>query len=223
MKVTLPWLSLRAPQVMCSSGGGLLMPLSDGGIRHLLAGARASVGLKSGAGPGSNGELASGEPTKSHGKWQKSWIFPWKMVIFHSKMLVYQRICWGNAVQMPWKMLEMNHVSPMTIIRKSNIYNEYTLWWTNILPWKMAIEIVDFPIKNSGSFHGKMLVHQRICWGNGRANAMEMLVKLTMFHPWFWCGFKPLSHENGCLSHEHDGFSSTIVMVLSKHNLIMVI
>ena len=23
-----------------------------------------------------------------------------------------------------------------------------TLWWTNILPWKMAIEIVDFPIKN---------------------------------------------------------------------------
>ena len=24
----------------------------------------------------------------------------------------------------------------------------------------MAIEIVDFPIKNGGSFHGKMLVHQ---------------------------------------------------------------
>ena len=23
-----------------------------------------------------------------------------------------------------------------------------TLWWTNILPWKMAIEIVDFPMKN---------------------------------------------------------------------------
>lgn len=34
--------------VMVSSGGSLLMPLSDGGIRHLLAGARASVGLKSG-------------------------------------------------------------------------------------------------------------------------------------------------------------------------------
>ena len=24
----------------------------------------------------------------------------------------------------------------------------YTLWWTNILPWKMAIEIVDFPINS---------------------------------------------------------------------------
>ena len=35
-------------------------------------------------------------------------------------------------------------------------------WWTNILPWKMAIEIVDFPIKNGGSFHGKMLVHQMV-------------------------------------------------------------
>jgi hypothetical protein len=28
-----------------------------------------------------------------------------------------------------------------------------TLWWTNSLQWKMAIEIVDFPIKNGGSFH----------------------------------------------------------------------
>ena len=26
----------------------------------------------------------------------------------------------------------------------------------------MAIEIVDFPIKDGGSFHGKMLVHQRV-------------------------------------------------------------
>ena len=24
----------------------------------------------------------------------------------------------------------------------------YTLWWTNSSQWKMAIEIVDFPIKN---------------------------------------------------------------------------
>ena len=29
----------------------------------------------------------------------------------------------------------------------------------------MAIEIVDFPMKNGGSFHGKMLVHQRV-WQN---------------------------------------------------------
>ena len=26
----------------------------------------------------------------------------------------------------------------------------------------MAIEIVDFPMKNGGSFHSKMLVHQRV-------------------------------------------------------------
>ena len=38
----------------------------------------------------------------------------------------------------------------------------YTLWWTNSLQLKMAIEIVDFPIKNGGSFHSKMLVHQRV-------------------------------------------------------------
>ena len=29
----------------------------------------------------------------------------------------------------------------------------------------MAIEIVDFPIKHGGSFHGKMLVHQRVPFG----------------------------------------------------------
>ena len=28
-----------------------------------------------------------------------------------------------------------------------------TLWWTNKKLLKMAIEIVDFPIKNGGSFH----------------------------------------------------------------------
>ena len=26
----------------------------------------------------------------------------------------------------------------------------------------MAIELVDFPMKHGGSFHGKMLVHQRV-------------------------------------------------------------
>ena len=30
----------------------------------------------------------------------------------------------------------------------------------------MAIEIVDFPIKNGGSFHGKMLVYQRVGAGS---------------------------------------------------------
>ena len=39
---------------------------------------------------------------------------------------------------------------------------KHTLWWTNILPWKMAMEIVDFPINSMVIFHGKMLVHQRV-------------------------------------------------------------
>ena len=37
-----------------------------------------------------------------------------------------------------------------------------TLWWTNSLQLKMAIEIVDFPIHSMVIFHGKMLVHQRV-------------------------------------------------------------
>ena len=36
-----------------------------------------------------------------------------------------------------------------------------TLWWTYKKLWKMAIEIVDFPIKNGG-FSIAMLVHQRV-------------------------------------------------------------
>ena len=37
-----------------------------------------------------------------------------------------------------------------------------TLWWTNTLLLKMAIEIVDFPMKNGGSFHCFLYVHQRV-------------------------------------------------------------
>ena len=37
-----------------------------------------------------------------------------------------------------------------------------TLWWTNKKLWKMAIEIVDFPINSMVIFHCKLLVHQRV-------------------------------------------------------------
>ena len=36
---------------------------------------------------------------------------------------------------------------------KCTMYGPCTLWWTNSLQLKIAIEIVDFPIKNGGSFH----------------------------------------------------------------------
>ena len=35
-----------------------------------------------------------------------------------------------------------------------------TPWWTNIAIENGPVEIVDFPIQNGGSFHGKMLVYQ---------------------------------------------------------------
>ena len=40
--------------------------------------------------------------------------------------------------------------------------SSYTLWWTHILLLKMAIEIVDFPIKNKVIFHCFLYVHQRV-------------------------------------------------------------
>ena len=43
-----------------------------------------------------------------------------------------------------------------------------TLWWTNSLLLKMAIEIVDFPINSMVIFHSKMLVHQRVTTNNNR-------------------------------------------------------
>ena len=42
----------------------------------------------------------------------------------------------------------------------SKICLQYTLWWTNIAIENGPVEIVDFPMKNGGSFHGKMLVYQ---------------------------------------------------------------
>ena len=55
----------------------------------------------------------------------------------------------------------------------------------------MAIEIVDFPIKHGGSFHGKMLVHQRVPINNGDSpvryinqrlnNATKITMKIPIF------------------------------------------
>ena len=45
---------------------------------------------------------------------------------------------------------------------KDSVITCYTLWWTYKKLLKTAIEIVDFPIKNDGSFHSNLLVHQRV-------------------------------------------------------------
>ena len=46
----------------------------------------------------------------------------------------------------------------------------------------MAIEIVDFPIKNGGSFHGKMLVHQMVLrkWSLGGTSHVSAAFKKNM-------------------------------------------
>ena len=46
------------------------------------------------------------------------------------------------------------------------------------------VEIVDFPIKNGGSFHGKMLVHQRVQKLDGA------LQKLTHCVDWYRMFFR---------------------------------
>ena len=40
----------------------------------------------------------------------------------------------------------------------------------------MAIEMVDFPIKNGGSFHCKLLVHQRVAISMGDLQDPKMEV-----------------------------------------------
>ena len=82
----------------------------------------------------------------------------------------------------------------------------FTLWWTNILPWKMAIEIVDFPIKN-GDFP----------WQNvsspGRVYPIKstfLMERSTIFHGkiHYFYGYFPLIHlkfSTGRSIHEDPG------------------
>ena len=48
----------------------------------------------------------------------------------------------------------------------------------------MAIEIVDFPIKNGGSFHSKMLVHQRVTVIFIIPNRGLLVSRNGMLHHW---------------------------------------
>ena len=40
--------------------------------------------------------------------------------------------------------------------------NWFTLWWTNILPWKVTMLLMGKSTISMAIFHGKMLVHQRL-------------------------------------------------------------
>ena len=61
----------------------------------------------------------------------------------------------------------------------------YTLWWTNSLQWKMAIEIVDFPMNSMVIFHGKLLVHQRVNNGNISQAQMAIFPNPQIMAPFF--------------------------------------
>ena len=64
----------------------------------------------------------------------------------------------------------------------------YTLWWTDIAIENGPVEIVDFPIKNGGSFHGKMLVHQRV--------SLPKKTKLVVFLRWCRAYGKPQKYTS---------------------------
>ena len=64
----------------------------------------------------------------------------------------------------------------------------------------MAIEIVDFPIQNGGSFHSKMLVHQRVPQEKSDSSGSSGLLAsifvwspvMVNFFGWFPLAFEPL-------------------------------
>ena len=66
----------------------------------------------------------------------------------------------------PWSSnlwsLESHGQGSYTMAHSHSTTIKDTLWWTNSLQLKMAIEIVDFPINSMVIFHGKLLVHQRV-------------------------------------------------------------
>ena len=74
-----------------------------------------------------------------------------------------------------------------------------SLWWTNSLLLKMAIEIVDFPIKNKVIFHGKM-------WLFTRGYPFLSIFIISNLLPWTetrrsscpvfcWVAFPPVVHS----------------------------
>ena len=68
---------------------------------------------------------------------QHFWLSP----LWHDRL-------WSRGVL----QIVQRSIRSLTMESSMNIGQEgITLWWTNILQLKMAIEIVDFPIKNQGS------------------------------------------------------------------------
>ena len=97
--------------------------------------------------------LPSGELTFCNGKIHH---FSWENPLF----------LWPFSIaEVPFPSQKSSAKSSKTSILKKTLWKKYgdlfpkstfwevTLWWTNKKQLKMAIEIVDFPMKNGGSFH----------------------------------------------------------------------
>ena len=69
-----------------------------------------------------------------------------------------------------------------------------TLWWTYKKLLKMAIEIVDFPINSMVIFHGKMLVHQRVCVSTTFSREVMFEKTQEVFLLWFQVGTSTVGH-----------------------------
>ena len=82
-------------------------------------------------------------------------LFGWGLFVL-SLMNFTEMIKTGEQLQSPIRTANLMNRSPVTrgLWRYITIVAMvYTLWWTYKMLLKMAIEIVDFPMKNGGSFH----------------------------------------------------------------------
>ena len=93
--------------------------------------------------------------------WPSNRSHPEITSLFGLHVEIARYLGWLSSPQNPTRLHMWSHIAIVLIISCYSIPHD-TLWWTNIAMENGPVEIVDFPIKNGESFHGKMLVHQRV-------------------------------------------------------------
>ena len=75
---------------------------------------------------------------------------------------------------------------PLQYQKHQHFNRKWTLWWTNILQWKMA-QYSGFSHSKMVIFHGKMLVHQRVYHGiSWNGHLCDFLHSHGPSHPLDW-------------------------------------
>ena len=104
---------------------------------------------------------------------QKFWTWPTVLVMFVYLSLQFYSLSIGLLHGFITIFTEFQvkpvpyHTSNLELrdAKRPNVHpkmTQLTLWWTNIAIENGPVEIVDFPIKNGGSFHCYVAVHQRV-------------------------------------------------------------